>query len=73
MADKPLFSNPLALSRQTKQIAIIAGLALAALAVYEFSSNAGTQAGESIGEGIGSGVEDAVLLGGAGLLLLLFL
>jgi hypothetical protein len=54
---KPLFD--VGLGRQTKQILVIGGIALAALAVYEFSANAGQEAGSGIGTAaivVGSGV-----------------
>jgi hypothetical protein len=64
------------LNKQTKQILVIAGIGLAALAVYEFAGNAGTTAGEGIGTGIGAGATDAAVilsLAGAGALIVFFL
>jgi hypothetical protein len=60
---KPLFD--FGLSRETKQIAVIALVGLAVLAVYEFSSNAGTEAGSGIGTGaiiVGGGAAAALII-----------
>jgi hypothetical protein len=46
------------ISKSTKNVLLYGGIGIAALAVYEFSSNAGTTAGTGIGEGIGSGIEN---------------
>ena len=56
-------------SRQTKQILIVAGAALAVLAVYEFSANAGQAAGAEIGTGVIVLLVGAVLAVGVVLLL----